>query len=121
MPDALTATQVQQAQHENRIRMAALRHALMDAVVAENQRRNAAPRVAVVGFSEYLPLKMEILGSSVELINRGPGGLSYTGCGNFPFPEFHLQAFTQLGVECFFWNGILVLCTQSRATGTFFL
>jgi len=104
-----TASEVNEEQN----RLSLLRHKLHQALLGEARRRLVGPKLVVVGFDDYLELKRAILVSCGELIPRHSDKTA-----DAPL----MVELTRAGVECFFWNGVLVMQTTSFAhCGPFFL
>lgn len=86
--------------------------ALMKMRDEEQRRRLSRPVVVAMGFHDYDILKSEILVSSAELVpNTGDGVYSDV-----------IRGLNSLGVECFFFQGMLITRINSSACcGPFFL
>lgn len=120
MPHALTATGVQRAQYENHIRMESLRQRLTEKRETEAKYQIRQPNIAVLGFHDYLLLKAEVLRSVAEVVPLDQNPLTPSDDSSSPYNL--LPLLNQAGVECFAWNGMVIVAAKSSACcGVFFL
>lgn len=117
-----TATQVMVEQEQDRQRNTCLRHALQEKISAEYASRLRRPQVVVMGFEDYLLLKMEVMSSCAEVLSSVDYA-PFKDCTTGPQPTSYslLYPLNTMGIECFAWNGILVGQLKSVPHGTFFL
>ena len=87
--------------------MDSLRISLLEKMRDHERASNQKPKIAVMPFNSYLALKAEVLSRSAEFIRTDEG------C----WPWSCMKALIADGVECFSWNGVVVIAARSDAAG----
>jgi hypothetical protein len=96
-----------------------MRHRMLRLKAEHEERRLSRPVVVAIGFHDYDQLKAEVQSSVAETVpGYAPASLEFSGLN----PIGLMHALNCAGVECFYWQGLIVTRIQNSAvTGTFFL